>query len=115
MMQTKDKQRAGRNQTLTLNKHDIARLSRRLLKVSKNATVDTITNKTIAQDLFTVIEKLPDQFVDLLFIDPPYNLSKDYNGNRFKKMDDLMYEEWIDSWLSLLVRLLKHNASVYIC
>jgi site-specific DNA-methyltransferase (adenine-specific) len=30
-------------------------------------------------------------------------------------MDDLVYEEWIDSWLSLLVRLLKHNASVYIC
>ena len=115
MMTTTTRQRAGRNQTLTLNARDITRLSKRLLQLSENATVDTITNRTIAQNLFDVVEKLPDHFVDLLFIDPPYNLSKEFNGNKFRKMGDIAYEEWVDSWLSLLVRLLKPTASVYVC
>jgi len=109
------KKRASRNQTITLDKREIARLSKKLIKINKKIDIDIITNKTIWQDLFEMLDRLPDNFVDLLFVDPPYNLGKEFNGNKFKKMTDEAYEEWIDSWLAPLVRILKPTASVYIC
>jgi site-specific DNA-methyltransferase (adenine-specific) len=62
-----------------------------------------------------VLAYLPAQFVDLLFIDPPYNLSKSFNGRNFsqKPMDE--YETWLISWLQPLVKTLKPTASIYIC
>jgi len=75
------KTKAPRNRTITLNQDEIALYSKRLIQLSKQATVEQITNKTINQDLFEFLDILPDSFVDLLFIDPPYNLTKTFNFN----------------------------------
>jgi len=74
-----------------------------------------IENKTICGDTFKVANFLPDKFIDLMLVDPPYNLNKKFNGTSFKEMASDEYEDWIDSWLSKTVRLLKANASIYIC
>jgi len=74
-----------------------------------------IENKTINQDVFSALDFLPDHFADLMFVDPPYNLSKTFNGTAFKEMATEKYEEWLDSWLGKTARLLKPNASLYIC
>lgn len=50
-----------------------------------------------------------------MFADPPYNLTKTFNDRRFRKITVNQYAEWLDSWLSQTVRLLKPTASVYIC
>jgi site-specific DNA-methyltransferase (adenine-specific) len=50
-----------------------------------------------------------------MFADPPYNLTKSFNDRKFRKVSTDHYAEWLDSWLSLAVRLLKPTASVYIC
>lgn len=50
-----------------------------------------------------------------MFIDPPYNLTKSFNGKTFNKMNNEEYTEWLDSWLSRIVRILKPNATIYIC
>lgn len=50
-----------------------------------------------------------------MFADPPYNLTKTFNDRRFRKTTVDQYAEWLDSWLSQTVRLLKPTASVYIC
>lgn len=110
-----EKKRAGRNRTLVVNAGETAELKSRLLHLSQRVTVNEILDKTICQDLFEVLPFLPDKFVDLLFIDPPYNLNKHFNGRRFTKTSLEDYQEWIDKWLSELVRLLKPTASVYIC
>jgi len=52
---------------------------------------------------------------DLLFADPPYNLTKTFGKERFSQISDDSYEAWLDSWLSLCVPLMKPTASVYIC
>lgn len=109
------KNRAPRNRTLTLEEQDKAIYSNKLLKLSKPTTVDQITNKTIHQDLFEAVDLLPDNFIDLLFIDPPYNLTKTFNTNKFKETSDDSYEEWLDSWMSKLIRTLKKDASIYVC
>ncbi|MGI8655976.1 MAG: DNA-methyltransferase [Pyrinomonadaceae bacterium] len=72
-------------------------------------------DKTICQDVFDVLQNLPDKFIDLLFADPPYNLSKSFNEHRFQQTSLDKYEEWLDSWLCKTLRLLKPTASVYIC
>lgn len=106
---------ATRNRTLTLTDDDKKKFSLNLISLKEKTTVSQITNKTINQDLFSILDLLPDNFVDLLFIDPPYNLTKTFNSNTFKEMHTQDYVDWIDSWLSKLIRTLKKTASIYIC
>lgn len=109
------KTKAPRNRTLTLNEQDITLYANNLIRLTKQASVEEITNKTIHQDLFETLDLLPDNFVDLLFIDPPYNLTKTFNSNKFKETSDGNYEEWLDSWMKKLIRALKKTASIYVC
>jgi len=74
-----------------------------------------IINQTIHQDLFELMEFLPAQSVDLLFIDPPYNLTKIFNASKFQKTDLDSYTNWLDRCLSGLENVLKPTASIYIC
>ena len=110
-----EKIRAGRNRTITLKREDISRLKEKLLTLNTKVNPEKITNKTIHQDLFDCIQYLPENFVDLLFIDPPYNLTKEFNSNKFKEMSADEYEEWFDSWLNPLRKSLRPTASIYIC
>lgn len=87
----------------------------RLIQLQGPVSVSEILNRTICQDLFEILDWLPDRFVDLLFVDPPYNLSKQFNQRQVKRRSLAEYESWLDSWLSRLIRLLKPTASVYIC
>ncbi len=57
----------------------------------------------------------PDKFVDLLILDPPYNLDKEFNGMKFRSLSDAEYLEYLESWFPPLLRLLKDDASVYLC
>ena len=72
------KQRAPRNRTLACGPEEIARLSAQIL-YARNLAVDAdVRGKIICGDTFGVAGKLPKGFVDLLILDPPYNLSKNY-------------------------------------
>jgi site-specific DNA-methyltransferase (adenine-specific) len=107
--------RAPLNRTIGIGPNEIIKYKKNLVNLVKPVVPGTIINKIINQDLFKVLEFLPHAFVDLLFIDPPYNLHKNFNSSSFKEMDTDEYEEYIDSWLPKLVPLLKPDASVYIC
>ncbi|OGZ58332.1 MAG: DNA methylase [Candidatus Spechtbacteria bacterium RIFCSPHIGHO2_01_FULL_43_30] len=115
MEQVINKQRAPRNRTIILNNEDISRLKKHLIKLEKPVSFEEIENKTIHQDIFEALGHLPDNFVDLVFVDPPYNLDKKFNFTSFKAMESEKYEEWLDSWVQKIIRLLKPDASVYIC
>ena len=87
----------------------------KLIQLDKKVSIKQIKNKIVNQNLEKAIEYLPDNFVDLMFIDPPYNLNKKFNLVSFRSMDLKEYENWFESWFSKLVRILKDTASVYIC
>jgi len=110
-----DKKRAGRNRTITLSDTDRHKYSERLVTLTAKAEPEQIINRTINQNLFEAIDYLPDEFVDLMFVDPPYNLTKSFNGTTFNRMQSEQYTEWLDAWFSRIVRILKPNATVYIC
>ena len=110
-----EKQKAPMNRTITINENEIDYYKSKLIKLDRIFSKDEILNKTIHQDLFEILDFLPDRCVDLLFIDPPYNLDKSFNGNKFNKQSIDEYSNYLDSWLSKLVRTLKEDASIYIC
>lgn len=100
---------------MTLSDDELRRYRESLSRFDSPATVEDVRNKLVCQDIFTVLRNLPDQSVDLMFADPPYNLTKNFNDRKFKKTSTGEYEEWLDSWLSQTVRLLKPTSSIYIC
>lgn len=110
-----EKKRAPYNRTLEVNSEEIISYKKQLIVLNEKTYAESITNRIINQDLFEVIDYLPDGFVDLLFLDPPYNLNRKFSSLTFREMKDDAYELWLDSWLSKLVRTLKHNASIYFC
>ncbi|MGD1866138.1 MAG: DNA-methyltransferase [Phormidesmis sp.] len=79
------------------------------------SSVDAVLNQTIHHNVFDVLPLLPDAFVDLLIVDPPYNRQKDFNGSKFKLRSPNDYLDWLKSWVAQLPRLLKPNASIYMC
>lgn len=107
--------RAPLNRTLTLSEKELESYKQSLQRLNSNATVAEIHGKLFCQDVFTALPYLPDACVDLLFADPPYNLTKKFNDRSFKKTSLEQYSEWLDSWLSQTMRLLKPTASIYIC
>jgi site-specific DNA-methyltransferase (adenine-specific) len=114
-MTMETKKRASRNRTIILNDKEIAVLKNELITLTSNVTIADIENKTIHQDVFQAIDFLPDNFIDLVFVDPPYNLNKTFNLTSFKSMDVDKYADWLESWIKKIIRLLRPNASVYIC
>lgn len=109
------KEKAPRNRTLILTEEDKIKYSNKLIMLSQETGAEDLLNKTINQDLFEVASLLPHSFVDLLIIDPPYNLNKSFNGNNFKKTGFDEYENYTKSWLSKIVHTLKSTSTIYVC
>jgi site-specific DNA-methyltransferase (adenine-specific) len=110
------KERARQNRTLTLSEKDRNILRKKLIFPNGDKlSISRIVNKTICGDLFSVLELLPGEFADLLIIDPPYNLDKNFNGTRFSKVNDKTYSEFLESWFPKIMNTLKPTGSVYIC
>ena len=83
---SKEKTRAPRNQTLTLTDEERKELALNLFVPvkTKKLEINDILNKTVLSDLFEILDFLPGNFADLIIIDPPYNLSRDFHGFKFK-------------------------------
>jgi len=111
--QTNKKERAPRNRTIELGEREIEIYRKRLIRSTSDLT--DCRNRIICGDAFQWLKKLPAQSFDLLFADPPYNLTKNFGENSFRQTSLADYETWLDSWLAETVRLLKPTASVYIC
>src|SRR5690348_16187682 len=107
--------RAPLNRTLTLSEDELSEYKTKLSSLESPATAEEIRDRLVCGDVLAVLPNLPDRSVDLMFADPPYNLTKNFNNRKSSKPSIDEYAEWLDSWLSKTVRLLKPTASVYIC
>lgn len=74
--------------------------------------------KVIKGDCLKILEEIPDNYVDLILTDPPYNISKD---NNFRTMgrNGIDFGEWdheadLTTWLSVAFRVLKPGGSLVI-
>ena len=110
-----EKRRAPRNRTITLSAEEHAEYATRLLRLDGPISTESLCGRTVHQDLFEILPHFGEGFVDLLIVDPPYNLDKIFNGRAFKSQSHDKYVRWIDSWFQPLRKVLKPNASVYVC
>ncbi|PIO48563.1 MAG: site-specific DNA-methyltransferase [[Chlorobium] sp. 445] len=108
-------QRAERNRTLTLTQSELVAYSKRLKQLQAKASQHDIENSILHNDLFEVLDFLPEVCVDLLILDPPYNLTKSFNGKTFKARTTAEYIAYLESWLPKLLKTLKPTASLYLC
>ena len=83
--------------------------------IEENKTDKIAPNSIVIGDAYKALAKVKDNSVDLLIVDPPYNLDKDFHGNNFKKTNDNEYTEYTEQWLKAVIPKLKKTASVYVC
>ncbi len=106
---------APRNKTITLTPCEEASYAKQAVKLSSKNQNQNLCDAVVWQDTMRALSYIPDNFADLMIADPPYNLTKNFGKSTFKQMDFSEYKNWLDKWLSKVVRILKPNASLYIC
>ena len=109
------KRRAPRNRTVTLSAAERERYRQSLLQLTGPVSLEAIADRVIHQDLAAALPHLPRHCVDLLVVDPPYNLDKVFNSVQFKRTDLASYADWLAAYIDDLQPLLKPTASIYIC
>ncbi len=107
--------KAERNKTIDITVEEGKKYLEKCISVTQKTETSSVLDKTIIGDTFAALPLLPEKFVDLLIADPPYNLDKDFNGKKFKKTTDDLYEEYTEAWIKQVLHVLKDNASVYVC
>lgn len=65
-------------------------------------------------DALEALDLVPDDSVDLIFADPPYNIGKVFAGLKDKWVSDEEYLKWCYRWLQLCVNKLKSNGTFYV-
>lgn len=70
-------------------------------------------NKIHLIDVLEGLVKIETESVDVVLIDPPYNIGKDF-GNSNDKMQLKSYVEWSKLWMDESIRILKPSGTIYI-
>src|SRR5207253_2262820 len=64
--------------------------------------------------LIALRDLVADESVDLVFLDPPYNIGKRYNGFLDSWPSDSDYVLWCREWIDLCISKLKPTGSLYL-
>lgn len=110
-----EKQRAPRNRTLTSSAEEMERFSAGLSKLNAIAAAEDLEDRIFNQDIFELASYLPKAFADLIVLDPPYNLFKNFHGHVFKGKEKAEYAEYFAIILDAVLPALKPNGTVYVC
>ncbi len=70
-------------------------------------------NKIILGDALAELKKLPDESCDVVVIDPPYNIGKDF-GNNIDKRELGEYVSWCKEWINESIRAMKPTGTMFI-
>ena len=111
----KNKERAKNNRTLTLLIEEIESLKSKLATEETLKENPDVLNKTLNGDVLKMLEFVPDNFADLIIIDPPYNLTKNFNGFKFNSRSEESFDEYLATWFPQVCKKLKPNGSLYMC
>ncbi|MCF4968835.1 DNA-methyltransferase [Nostoc sp. CMAA1605] len=65
-------------------------------------------------DCLKFLSALPNESVDIVFADPPFNLGKEYGKGVSDQMADDEYLRWSKQWLNQSIRVLKNGGSLFV-
>ena len=109
------KNRAANNRTLTLQPDEVTSLQQELLSVSDLRAGLSPIDHVIHADMAEALSFLADESVDLIILDPPYNLTRTFGDSTFNARKESAYEEYLRSWMHLVCSKLKPSGSLYLC
>jgi len=110
------KVKSARNKTIDTSLDDGYQYLERCITVNNPVNdIFSILDKTVLGDSLEVLKYLPRECVDLIVVDPPYNLTKKFNKNTFSRKSKLDYESYSRKWLAMVAPILKSNGSIYVC
>lgn len=110
------KEKAPRNKTIDTPVSEGVQYIERCIRIDNQVSdISSVIDKTVIGDTFFVCPLLPKESVDLIIADPPYNLTKSFNGSKFAKKKSTDYEEYTRQWLSIVYPILKPTGSIYVC
>jgi site-specific DNA-methyltransferase (adenine-specific) len=75
--------------------------------------IETHLNKISQGNCLDLFKEIPDNSVDVVFADPPFNLKKKYNSHK----DSLIiqdYLDWCEQWITEAVRVTKPTGSIFL-
>lgn len=110
-----NKQKSPLNKTIDISIEEGQHFLDRTITLKESLPIEDLTNKTILGDTFEALKNVPPESIDLIIVDPPYNLSKNYHGNKFNKRNNEAYQKYTNDWLDLVIPLLKPNGTLYVC
>ena len=70
-------------------------------------------NKIILGDALAELKKLPDESCDVVIVDPPYNIGKNF-GNNIDKRELSEYVSWCKEWINECIRVMKPSGTMFI-
>ena len=109
------KSASKRNKTIATSLSEGKAFLQRCLVLEQPADLAQCLDRTIWGDMLAVCSLLPADSVDLLIADPPYNLTKSFNGATFARRKAEVYADYTREWLAAVKPLLKADASIYVC
>ena len=104
--------KSSKNKTIDFSLEEGEQYINRCVKASD---YDGRKNVTVYGDVFVALNGIAEKSIDLLIVDPPYNLDKSFHGNSFKKMPAEEYEEYTEKWVNAVKCKLKDDGTVYVC
>lgn len=71
--------------------------------------------KLIYSNTDEVLDKyIEDSSIDLIFVDPPYNIGKQFSNFHDKWASDQDYSDWCYQWIDICIKKLKPTGSMYL-
>lgn len=70
-------------------------------------------NKILHGDCLQLFSEIPDNSIDVVFADPPFNLKKKYNGYK-DSLEFKEYIDWCEKWINEMIRVTKPEGSIFV-
>jgi site-specific DNA-methyltransferase (adenine-specific) len=99
---------------------EIERLVKASVETRKEAELDLKPKLTTAfgalyqADCMELLQNMPDNSVDVVFADPPFNLNKKYPSNMNDDLIEKEYLSWSEKWIDGCIRVLKPGGSFFL-
>ncbi|MCT1796633.1 DNA-methyltransferase [Helcococcus kunzii] len=107
--------KSDRNKTIDFGLEEGKKYLQNAIRFNQNLKFDEIINKNIIGDTFEALDLIEDNSIDLIIVDPPYNLRKNYHGNVFTEKNAKTYEAYTIKWVEKVKDKLRTNGSIYVC
>lgn len=108
-------QRAHNNRTLIIEEAEKPALRTALKNLESLQQGEPWLDSIINADMLEVLALLPDESADLIIIDPPYNLTRNFGNTTFTARKEDQYEDYLRSWMHEVCKKLKPAGSLYLC